>query len=226
MLEFEQKYNKRREEKNKRIMRIICHKVHTMKNCYKLFSRDKDEGGRQDRRSRSSTNKFQGKKILKALEALINEGFDMSNEDESDTETSNEQETNLALMANYVEDSDVDMKEIIAKNNIIGKLAMERLREVAKARNKKISSSRSSSTSNEVSLKLNTNGCESKCESTSSSSESIDVQTSLQNGYASTLEGVCRNEGVCSTPVVSQMAREDGGCNINTILQLKAFPAH
>ena len=175
MLEFEQQYNKRREEKNKRIMCIVCHKEgHTMKSCYKLYPRDKTEEGRQDRRPRPSTKRSQGKKMLKCLQAVTSEGTSMSCEDESEAETSDVHETNLALMANYDEDSDVDMEKIILRNNITDKLAIDILREIAKARNKKGSRSRSSSTSSEVSLELNTNGYESECESTSGSSKTCD----------------------------------------------------
>lgn len=64
--------------------------------------------------------------MLKALQALTNEDSSMSCEDESDAEISDEQEINLALMANYDEDSDVDMEEIILKNNITDKLDIPR----------------------------------------------------------------------------------------------------
>ena len=91
-------------------------------------------------------------------------------------------------MANYDEDSDVDMEEIISRNNITDKLAIDILREIAKARNNEDSRSRSSSTSSEVSLELNTNGYESECESTSGSSESCDSQTSVPLCHTSILE--------------------------------------
>ena len=141
MLDFERKYNKEREDDNKRVVCFACHKEgHTIQNCFKLFPhlKNKDGEGKQDRRPRQKKDGYKGKKKAKAMQALWSADSDESEDDESDTESGNEQEANLALMATVDEKLTIlDVDSIIASKNITDDTTIEFLKEMAKSRNKK-----------------------------------------------------------------------------------------
>ena len=87
MLDFERKYNKEREDDNKRVVCFACHKEgHTIQNCFKLFPhlKNKDGEGKQDRRSRQKKDGYKGKQKAKAMQALWSADSDETGDDESD----------------------------------------------------------------------------------------------------------------------------------------------
>ena len=89
MLNFERKYNKKREEKNKRVLCFACHrKGHTTQTCLELFSHMKnmDGEGKQDQMPIQKYDGYKGKKKAKTMQALF---FDESEVEESNTESKN-----------------------------------------------------------------------------------------------------------------------------------------
>jgi len=115
MLDLERNYNKEREEKNKRVMCFACHrKGHSTQTCFQLDG-------------------YKAKKKAKALQALFS---DESEAEQSDTESKNEQGTNLALMASVDEGLlAVDVDSIIASKNITDETTIEFLKDLVKSRN-------------------------------------------------------------------------------------------
>ena len=137
MLEFERKYNKEREEKNKRLMCFACHREgHSIQTCFKIFPqlKNSDGGGQQERRSKPKYEGYKGKKKAQAMQAL----FSDSEAEKTDSESESEEETNLALMASVDEGpSTIDMHSIIASKNITDETTIDFLMDLAKSRNSK-----------------------------------------------------------------------------------------
>lgn len=158
MLDFERKYNKEREEKNKRVMCFACHREgHTIQTCFKLFPHMKssDGDGQQDRKPRQKYDGYKNKKKAQAMKALLS---DESEVEESDTESENEQEINLALMAILDESPpqpSIDVNSIISSKNITDQTTINILLDIARSKNIKLDeneSKASTSSTNEVAI--------------------------------------------------------------------------
>ena len=185
MLDFERKYNKNREEKNKRVMCFACHREgHTIQTCFKLFPQLKNEEGerQQDRKPRQKYDGYKKKKA-KAMQALFSEG---SEDEQTDTESENEGEANLALMAIVDEGSStIDMDSIIASKNITDETTIQFLLDLAKSRSsKKVDEGEieaSTSSANEVHSNSCFNGYETELEVIGEGGEEYDGEIDPEN---------------------------------------------
>lgn len=100
MLEFEKKYNKKCEEKNKEIVCFGCNKEgHSIEVCYKLFPKKKEGGEQQDRSYRLRRDDTQRNKKEKAMKAESNFDMDYNSGEKFNSKSENEEVVNLALVA-------------------------------------------------------------------------------------------------------------------------------
>jgi hypothetical protein len=140
MLNFEKKFNKERDEHDKKVICFGCHKEgHIIHSCFLFFPHLKgtDDTSRQDRKDKSSKDDFKGRKKTKAMNVIWDVDSDDNNND-SDNETSYSQEVNFALMT-MVEDisSDMDVKTIIISKNITDHITIKVLRKIAESKKPK-----------------------------------------------------------------------------------------
>ena len=135
MLDFEKKYNKEREEREKKVVCFMCQREgHTIQSCFKLFphlkSNDEDK---LERKGRFKRDFNKGKKKAKALNAMWSDDSDESNNEKSDSE-SDHGKTNLALMAIDDIEESIDIDSIIASKNITDPITLSVLKSMAISR--------------------------------------------------------------------------------------------
>jgi hypothetical protein len=140
MLNFKKKFNKEREEHDKKVICCGCHKEgHTIHSCFLLFPHLKGTDGtsRQDRKDKFVKDGFNGKRKEKAMNVIWDVDSDDDNND-SDNEVSHSQEASFALMT-MVEDisSDMDVETIIISKNITDLITIEFLRKIAESKKPK-----------------------------------------------------------------------------------------
>jgi hypothetical protein len=140
MLNFENKFNKEREENDKKVICFGCHKEeHTIHSYFLLFSHLKGTNGtsRQDRKYKFSKDGFKRRRKTKVMNVIWDVHSDDDNND-SDNEASHSQEANFALMA-MVEDisSGMDVKTIIISKNITDPITILLLHKIAESKKPK-----------------------------------------------------------------------------------------
>ena len=166
-------------------MCFACHREgHTIQTCFKLFPQLKNEEGerQQDRKPRQKYDGYKKKKA-KAMQALFSEG---SEDEQTDSESENEGEANLALMAIVDEGSStIDMDSIISSKNITDETTINFLLDLAKSRNSKKEDDGEAKTStsfaNEVHLNSCFNGYETELEIIGEGGEEYDGEIDPEN---------------------------------------------
>jgi Zn-finger protein len=140
ILNFEKKFNKEREEHDKKVIYFGCHKEgHTIHSCFLLFPHLKGTDGtnRQDRKDKIVKDGFKGRRKIKAMNAIWDVVLDDDNND-SDNEASHFQEANFSLMV-MVEDilNGMDVETFIISKNITDPITIEFLRKIAESKKPK-----------------------------------------------------------------------------------------